>query len=62
MTMKNKYPLLLILELIVKLHRAKYFTKLEVLTMFASKKVMNGRLHSEQTTDCLNCLLYSSVL
>ena len=30
MTVKNKYPLLLIPELIAKLHRAKYFTKLDV--------------------------------
>jgi len=30
MTVKNKYPLPLILELIVKLHGAKYFTKLDV--------------------------------
>jgi len=30
MTMKNKYPLPLIPELIVKLRRAKYFTKLDV--------------------------------
>ena len=30
MTMKNKYPLPLIPELIVKLCRAKYFTKLDV--------------------------------
>ena len=30
MTMKNKYPLLLIPELIAKLWGAKYFTKLDV--------------------------------
>jgi len=30
MTMKNKYPLPLIPELIVKLRRAKYFTKLDI--------------------------------
>jgi len=30
MTMKNKYPLPLILELIEKLRGAKYFTKLDV--------------------------------
>jgi hypothetical protein len=30
MTVKNKYPLLLILELIAKLQGAKYFTKLDV--------------------------------
>jgi len=30
MTMKNKYPLPLIPELIVKLRGAKYFTKLDV--------------------------------
>jgi len=30
MTVKNKYPLLLIPELIAKLHGAKYFTKLDV--------------------------------
>ena len=30
MTMKNKYPLPLIPELIAKLHGAKYFTKLDV--------------------------------
>jgi len=30
MTVKNKYPLLLIPELITKLRGAKYFTKLDV--------------------------------
>ena len=30
MTVKNKYPLLLILELIAKLQGVKYFTKLDV--------------------------------
>ena len=30
MTVKNKYPLPLILELIAKLRGAKYFTKLDV--------------------------------
>jgi len=30
MTVKNKYPLLLISKLVSQLHRAKYFTKLDV--------------------------------
>ena len=36
MTVKNKYPLPLILELIAKLGGAKYFTKLDVRLVFVS--------------------------
>jgi hypothetical protein len=42
MTMKNKYPLLLILELIAKLRGAKYFTKLDVCWGFNNVRMKEG--------------------
>src|SRR5205807_5575937 len=42
MTVKNKYPLPLILELIAKLRRAKYFTKLDVQWGFNNVHIKEG--------------------
>jgi hypothetical protein len=42
MTMKNKYPLLLIPELIAKLRGAKYFTKLDVRWGFNNVRMKEG--------------------
>ena len=42
MTVKNKYPLLLIPELIAKLGGAKYFTKLDVRWGFNNVRMKEG--------------------
>jgi len=42
MTMKNKYLLPLIPELIAKLHRAKYFTKLDIWWGFNNVQIKEG--------------------
>jgi len=42
MTVKNKYPLLLIPELIAKLHGAKYFTNLDVRWGFNNIRIKEG--------------------
>src|SRR5438445_12966055 len=42
MTVKNKYPLPLILELIAKLRGAKYFTKLDVRWGFNNVRIKEG--------------------
>ena len=42
MTVKNKYPLLLIPELITKLWGAKYFTKLDVRWGFNNVRIKKG--------------------
>jgi len=42
MTMKNKYPLPLIPELIAKLRGAKYFTKLDVWWGFNTIRIKEG--------------------
>jgi hypothetical protein len=42
MTVKNKYPLLLISELITKLWGAKYFTKLDVCWGFNNVHIKEG--------------------
>jgi hypothetical protein len=42
MTIKNKYPLLLIPELINQLRRAKYFTKLDVRWGFNNVRIKEG--------------------
>jgi len=42
MTMKNKYPLLLIPELIAKLQGAKYFTKLDIRWGFNNIRIKEG--------------------
>ena len=42
MTVKNKYPLLLIPELIAKLRGAKYFTKLDVRWGFNNVQIKEG--------------------
>ena len=42
MTVKNKYPLLLILELIAKLQGVKYFTKLDVRWGFNNVRIKEG--------------------
>jgi len=42
MTMKNKYPLPLIPELIAKLHGANYFTKLDVRWAFNNVRIKEG--------------------
>jgi len=42
MTVKNKYPFLLISKLISQLHRAKYFTKLDVCWGFNNVRIKPG--------------------
>src|SRR6266540_2052990 len=42
MTMKNKYPLLLIPELIVKLQGVKYFSKLDIRWRFNNVRIKEG--------------------
>ncbi len=42
MTVKNKYPLLLISELIAKLQGAKYFTKLNIQWGFNNVRIKEG--------------------
>jgi len=42
MTVKNKYPLSLIFELISQLHRARYFTKLDVCWGFNNVRIKPG--------------------
>jgi hypothetical protein len=57
MTMKNKYPLLLILELITKLREAKYFTKLDIRWGFDNvcmKEDNSGKPPSGPIALCLN--------
>jgi len=41
-TVKNRYPLLLISELVSQLHRAKYFTKLDVRWGFNNVRIKPG--------------------
>jgi len=57
MTVKNKYPLPLISELVSQLCRARYFTKLDIywgLTMFALSLETSGRWPSESIEAYLN--------
>jgi hypothetical protein len=56
MTIKNRYPLSLISELVNKLYGAKYFTKLDIWWGYNNVhiKVMNGKLHLEQTEDSMS--------
>ncbi len=57
MTIKNRYPLPLISELMDKLRGAKYFSSLTFsgnTTMFASRAVTSGKQHSELTEGCSN--------
>ena len=57
MTVKNRYPLPLISELVSQLRRAKYFTKLDVrwgFKMCASSPEMNGRWPSIPIVAFLN--------
>jgi len=42
MTVKNKYPLSLISELVSQLHRARYFTKLDVRWSFNNIRIKSG--------------------
>jgi len=42
MTVKNKYPLSLISELVSQLHRARYFTKLDVRWSFNNICIKSG--------------------
>ena len=61
MTVKNKYPLPLIPELIAKLCGAKYFTKLDVQWGFNNVRIKeNGRPPSGPTTACMSPLSCSS--
>ena len=58
-TIKNAYPLPLILELMDKIQGAKYFTKLDVpyigdTTIFGSRMEINGKQHSKPTEDFSN--------
>ena len=57
-TIKNSYPLPLILEIMNKLKGAKYFTKLNVgvITTCEFERKMNGKLLSKQTKNYSNPL------
>ena len=57
MTVKNCYPLPLILELIDKLTHAKIFSKMDIqwdIIIFRSRRETNGRRCSELIEDYLN--------
>jgi len=60
MTMKNKYPLPLILELIVKLCRAKYLTKLDIWWGFNNVWIKEG--DKWKATFWTNCGLYKPLI
>jgi len=60
MTMKNKYPLLLIPELIVKLRRAKYFTKLDICWGFNNVWIKEG--DEWKAAFQTNCSLYEPLV
>jgi len=60
MTMKNKYPLLLIPELIAKLRRAKYFMKLDVRWGFNSVGIKEG--DEWKAAFRTNCSLYEPLV
>ena len=56
-TIKNAYPLPLILELMDKIQGAKYFTNLTYIgdtTIFGSRMEINGKRHSKPTEDFSN--------
>jgi hypothetical protein len=46
-SVKNRYPLPLISEILDRLSGAKYFNKVDVTTGFDYEKVTNGKRHSE---------------
>ncbi len=52
MTIKNRYPLPLISELINKLRGAKYFTKLDVRWGYNNVRIKKG--DEEKATFCMN--------
>ncbi len=56
MTIKNRYPLPLISELIDKLRGAKYFTKLDVRFGYNNVRIKEG--DEEKATFCTNRGLY----
>ena len=61
---KNKYLLLLIQELVDKLRKAKYFTKLNVHWGFNNVRIKEGdewKVGFGRTEVCSNCWLCSSV-
>jgi len=60
MTMKNKYPLLLIPELIVKLRGAKYFTKLDIRWGFNNVRIKEG--DKWKAAFWTNCGLYEPLV
>jgi len=60
MTMKNKYPLPLIPELIAKLRRAKYFTKLDVQWSFNNVWIKGG--NEWKVAFQTNCSLYEPLV
>jgi len=60
MTVKNKYPLPLIPELIAKLCRAKYFTKLDVQWGFNNVRIKEG--DEWKATFQTNCGLYEPLI
>ena len=60
MTMKNKYPLPLIPELIAKLRRAKYFTKLDVQWSFNNVWIKGG--NEWKVAFQTNCGLYEPLV
>ena len=60
MTVKNKYPLPLIPELIAKLRRAKYFTKLNVRWGFSNVRIKEG--DEWKAAFWTNCSLYEPLV
>ena len=60
MTMKNKYPLPLIPELIAKLRGAKYFTKLDVWWGFNNVRIKEG--DKWKAAFRTNCSLYEPLI
>jgi hypothetical protein len=63
LTIKNRYPLPLISEIMHMLHKATWFTKLDGdTTIFRSRKEMKRRLCSSQTEGCGNHWLCSLIL
>ncbi len=60
MTIKNRYPLPLISELIDKLRRAKYFTKFDVHWGYNNVRIRKG--DEEKATFCTNRGLYEPTI
>ena len=60
MTVKNRYPLPLISELIFQLYGAKYFTKLDVWWGFNNMRIKPG--DEWKAAFCTNCGLFEPLL